>query len=236
MAQGPLSQGIGSFFVLFSLLKVKLRWGQRGILAVPLVLWVSLYRIFYMGRVFDFLGMWVEQSYISLAFGDFYYPGPPPILLWRPSSSWEAAQPSLLLNLPCNVPHIPSARQALAQRCRVAQPIPACPEPLDTPAPSNLVVTCRTHSHPVQTFQCAPAWQLSQFQPLLLVPFTWAIDPTSSLREKPQFLCACSQAHPQPWCHPAWCFTLSHGQGGAQVSGGTFLVCSVYPTQTPGVV
>lgn len=72
MAQEPLSQRIGSFFVLFSLLAFKLRWGQRGILAVPLMLRVSLYRIFYMGGMFNFLGMWVEQSYISLAFGDFY--------------------------------------------------------------------------------------------------------------------------------------------------------------------
>lgn len=42
--------------MLFSLLEVKLRWGQRGILAMPLVLWVRLYRTFYMGRVFDFSG------------------------------------------------------------------------------------------------------------------------------------------------------------------------------------
>lgn len=85
MAQGPLSQGFGGFFVLFSLLAVKLSWGQGEILAVPLVLWVSLYRIFYMGRLFNFLGMCVEQSYISLAFGDFYHPVPPPTLLWSPS-------------------------------------------------------------------------------------------------------------------------------------------------------
>lgn len=37
------------------------------------------------GKVFRFLGVWMEQSYISLAFGDFYHPVPPPTLLWSPS-------------------------------------------------------------------------------------------------------------------------------------------------------
>lgn len=57
MCQGPLSQGIVSFFAVLSVSSLAEVWGLTGILAVPLMLWVSLYRIFYMGKVFNFLGM-----------------------------------------------------------------------------------------------------------------------------------------------------------------------------------
>lgn len=103
--------------MLLSLLEVKPRLVQRGILAVPLVLWVSLYRIFYMGRVFDFVGCgwsratsaWLlviltTQVLYLFCFGD----------------QVQAAQTPLLLNLPSTVPLVPSACQALAQLCRGA--------------------------------------------------------------------------------------------------------------------
>lgn len=189
---------------------------------MPLVLWVSLYRTFHVGRVFNFLGLWVEQSYISLAFGDFYHPVPPPMLLWRPSSS---STDSLLLNLPSTVPHVPSACQALPSCAEVqgstAQPhIPArChlqrshSDILTVPSPAALTL----FSHSVfQLHSSSPSCLFPM--PQVLVRFTWAIDPASFLGEKPQFLCSCSQAlpefvtHPQPWCHCARCFaTLCHG-------------------------
>lgn len=131
-------------FLLFSLLAVKLRWGQRGILAVPLLLWVSLYRIFYMGRVFNFLGMWVEQSDISLAlvifttqflhllcFGD----------QAQDSSAPDSSQPcsSCSQCMLCSCP--------VVQRCRVAQLSPSQPawSPLDPPARSSLTFPAWCH-------------------------------------------------------------------------------------------
>lgn len=131
-------------FLLFSLLVVKLRWGQRGILAVPLLLWVSLYRIFYMGRVFNFLGMWVEQSDISLAlvifttqflhllcFGD----------QAQDSSAPDSSQPcsSCSQCMLCSCPAV--------QRCRVAQLSPSQPawSPLDPPACSSLTFPAWCH-------------------------------------------------------------------------------------------
>lgn len=145
---------------------------------MPLMLWVSLYRIFYMGRVFNFLGMCVEKSNISLTFGDFYHSVPSPTLLWRPSSSStdssapDPSQPCCSCSqcMPCSCPAV--------QRGRVAQLSPSQPawSPLDPPAHKQPhVPTCRALSPPVQ-YSCSrhpsvlPARQLAQFQPLLFVP------------------------------------------------------------------
>lgn len=84
---------------------------------MPLMLWVSLYRIFYMGRVFNFLGIWVEKSDISLTFGDFYTQF---LHLLCFGDLAQAAQTPLLLILSSPVLHVPSACHALAQLCRGA--------------------------------------------------------------------------------------------------------------------
>lgn len=131
-------------FLLFSLLAVKLRWGQRGILAVPLLLWVSLYRIFYMGRVFNFLGMWVEQSDISLALVIFATQFPHLLCFGdqaQDSSAPDSSQPcsSCSQCMLCSCP--------VVQRCRVAQLSPSQPawSPLDPPARSSLTFPAWCH-------------------------------------------------------------------------------------------
>lgn len=174
---------------------------------MPLLLWVSLYRIFYMGRVFNFLGMWVEQSDISLAlvifttqflhllcFGD----------QAQDSSAPDSSQPcsSCSQCMLCSCP--------VVQRCRVAQLSPSQPawSPLDPPARSSLTFPAWCHlqssQSPYAVFLFLPdilmcsqhgSWHSSSPSclfpmPQVLVPFTWAIDPTSPLGEKPQFICS----------------------------------------------
>lgn len=131
-------------FLLFSLLAVKLRWGQRGILAVPLLLWVSLYRIFYMGRVFNFLGMWVEQSDISLALTIFTTQFLHLLCFGgraRDSSAPDPSQPCSSCSQ-CMLGSCPAV-----QRCRVAQLSPSQPawSPLDPPARSSLTFPACCH-------------------------------------------------------------------------------------------
>lgn len=139
----------------------------------------------------------MEKSNISLTFGDFYHSVPSPTLLWRPSSSStdssapDPSQPcsSCSQCMPCSCPAV--------QRCRVAQLSPSQPawSPLDPPARSSLTFPAWHHLQSSVTPCSVPvldipacsqhgSWHSSSPSslfpmPQVLVPFTWAIDPTS---------------------------------------------------------
>lgn len=118
------------------------------------------------------------------------------------------------------------------QRCRVAQLSPSQPaqsplHPAHSIPHSQPGVTCRAQcscsAHPRCSQHSCPSSSPSCLLPMpqVLVPFTWATDPPSSLGERPQFLCSCSQAFPQcvtfpnagailpgafpPCAMPGWC-------------------------------
>lgn len=154
----------------------------------------------------------------------------------------QTAQTPLLLNLPrALLLMFPVHARLLpsCERCRVAQLSPSQPaqSPLDPPAPAA-PLWC-----PLQSSQSPPADIPVCFQPFLFVPHApgvgalplnyWSHLISAGEAPVPMLLFSGTS---QPWCHPARCFsTLCHGQGGAQVSTGTFLVCSVYLAQTPGL-
>lgn len=179
------------------------------------MLWVSLYRIFSMGRLLNFLGMWVQQSFISLASGDFLPPSSSPCFALEPKLKQHQLLCSctLLLTFPVHARLQPSC-------AGWPSPAPASlPRALSTPC-SQPGVTCRA--------QCCCSGHPRCSQPL-----PWAADPPSPLGERPQlqipvfrhFPAAILPLPPVPW--PGWCPGECRGISGCSVS--QFLV------QTPKI-